>query len=148
MALFNVFWAENHLHIEIMWVGTGREWVAMGTIFYSHRCIFCRTISLPSFNSLRRHVKPSVWRFPKKVLCYRLWQNQTTESLGIWAGEASNIPISEKENNNLDQYLDTDNTSLGQQSLSQGCLLTLYSLRATCRFYSMSDDFTGQRETP
>ena len=23
MALFNVFWAENHLHIEIMCVGTG-----------------------------------------------------------------------------------------------------------------------------
>ena len=31
MAFFNVFWAENHLHIEIMWVGTGREGVAMGT---------------------------------------------------------------------------------------------------------------------
>ena len=30
MALFNVFWAENHLHIEIKWVGTGKEWVAMG----------------------------------------------------------------------------------------------------------------------
>ena len=23
--------AENHLHIEIKWVGTGKEWVAMGT---------------------------------------------------------------------------------------------------------------------
>ena len=31
MALFNVFWAENHLHIEIKWVGTGNECVAMGT---------------------------------------------------------------------------------------------------------------------
>ena len=31
MALFNVFQAENHLHIEIKWVWTGKEWVAMGT---------------------------------------------------------------------------------------------------------------------
>ena len=31
MALFNVFWAENHLHIEIKWVGAGKESVAMGT---------------------------------------------------------------------------------------------------------------------
>ena len=31
MALFNVFRAENHLHIEIKWVGTGKECVAMGT---------------------------------------------------------------------------------------------------------------------
>ena len=30
MALFNVFWAENHLHIEIKWVANGKEWVAMG----------------------------------------------------------------------------------------------------------------------
>ena len=28
-----VFWAENHKHIEIKWVGTGKEWVAMGTEF-------------------------------------------------------------------------------------------------------------------
>ena len=31
MTLFNVFRAENHLHIEIKSVGTGQEWVAMGT---------------------------------------------------------------------------------------------------------------------
>ena len=31
MALFNVFRAENHLHIEIKWVGTGIEYVVMGT---------------------------------------------------------------------------------------------------------------------
>ena len=31
MALFNVFRAENHLHVEIKWVGTGKECVAMGT---------------------------------------------------------------------------------------------------------------------
>ena len=63
MALFNVFQAENHLHIEIKWVGTGKECIAMGTkciiiilyntIIYSRRCVFCRTISLPSFNGLR-----------------------------------------------------------------------------------------------
>ena len=31
MALFNVFRAENHLQIEVKWVGTGKECVAMGT---------------------------------------------------------------------------------------------------------------------
>ena len=31
LALFNVFWAESHLHIEIKWVGTDIERVAMGT---------------------------------------------------------------------------------------------------------------------
>ena len=31
MALFNVFRAENHLHIEIKWVGTGIECVVIGT---------------------------------------------------------------------------------------------------------------------
>ena len=33
MALFNVFRAENHLHvhIEIKWVRTGKECIAMGT---------------------------------------------------------------------------------------------------------------------
>ena len=31
MALFNVFRAENHLHIEVKWVGTGKECVAKGT---------------------------------------------------------------------------------------------------------------------
>ena len=31
MALFKDFRAENHLHIEIKWVGTGKESVAMGT---------------------------------------------------------------------------------------------------------------------
>ena len=31
MALFNVFRAENHLHIEIKSVETGKERVAMGT---------------------------------------------------------------------------------------------------------------------
>ena len=31
MALFNVFRAENNLHIEIKWVGTGIECVVMGT---------------------------------------------------------------------------------------------------------------------
>ena len=34
MALFNVFWAENHQNIEIKWVETGKEWVAMGTEFF------------------------------------------------------------------------------------------------------------------
>ena len=34
MALFNVFWAENHQNIEIKWVQTGKEWVAMGTEFF------------------------------------------------------------------------------------------------------------------
>jgi len=33
MALFNVFWADNHQNIEIKWVGTGKEWVAMETEF-------------------------------------------------------------------------------------------------------------------
>ena len=31
MVLFDVFRVENHLHIEIKWVGTGKECVAMGT---------------------------------------------------------------------------------------------------------------------
>ena len=31
MALFNVFRAENDFHIEIKWVGTGKDRVAMGT---------------------------------------------------------------------------------------------------------------------
>ena len=31
MALFNVFRAEDHLRIEIKWVRTEKEWVAMGT---------------------------------------------------------------------------------------------------------------------
>jgi len=31
VASFNVFQAENHQHIEIKWLGTGKEWVAMGT---------------------------------------------------------------------------------------------------------------------
>lgn len=31
MALFDVFRAENHLHIKIKWMGTGKEGVAMGT---------------------------------------------------------------------------------------------------------------------
>ena len=31
MASYKVFRAENHLHIEIKWVGTGKEIVAMAT---------------------------------------------------------------------------------------------------------------------
>ena len=31
VASYNVFRAENHLHIEIKWVGTGKERVAMAT---------------------------------------------------------------------------------------------------------------------
>ena len=31
MTLCNIFQAENHLHVEIKSVGTGKEWVAMGT---------------------------------------------------------------------------------------------------------------------
>ena len=31
VAFFNVFPAEDHLHIEIKWVGTGKEWVPMET---------------------------------------------------------------------------------------------------------------------
>ena len=27
--------AENHWHIEIKWVGAGKEWVAMGTEFFN-----------------------------------------------------------------------------------------------------------------
>ena len=34
MALFNVFRAENHLHVKIKLVGTGNERVAMGTKFF------------------------------------------------------------------------------------------------------------------
>ena len=34
VALFNVFWAENHLDIEIKWVGTGKECVAMRTNWF------------------------------------------------------------------------------------------------------------------
>ena len=30
VAFFNVFPAEDHLHIEIKWVGTEKEWVSMG----------------------------------------------------------------------------------------------------------------------
>ena len=35
VVLLNVFWAENHLNIEIKLVGTGKEWVAMGTNFFT-----------------------------------------------------------------------------------------------------------------
>ena len=31
VASYNVFQAENHLHIEVKWVGTEKEWVAMAT---------------------------------------------------------------------------------------------------------------------
>ena len=31
MALFNVFQAENYFYIEIKWVGTGKDRVAMET---------------------------------------------------------------------------------------------------------------------
>ena len=34
VASFNVFRAEDHKHIEIKWVGTGKEWVVMVTKFY------------------------------------------------------------------------------------------------------------------
>ena len=34
MALFNIFRAENHQHIEIKWVGTGKELFAMGMDFF------------------------------------------------------------------------------------------------------------------
>ena len=34
MASFNVFLAENYKHIEIKWVGTGKESVAMETEFF------------------------------------------------------------------------------------------------------------------
>ena len=33
MVLFNVCQAENHIHTEIKWVGTGKELVAMETKF-------------------------------------------------------------------------------------------------------------------
>ena len=33
-GLVNIFKAENHQHIEIKWVGTGTELVAMGTEFF------------------------------------------------------------------------------------------------------------------
>ena len=45
--------AENHLHIEII---VGGDWKSVSyhgnKMFYSHRCVFCRTISLPSFSAL------------------------------------------------------------------------------------------------
>ena len=31
LSLFNAFQAENHLHVEIICEGNGKEWVAMGT---------------------------------------------------------------------------------------------------------------------
>ena len=31
VTLSNILGAENHKHIEIKWVGTGKEWVVMGT---------------------------------------------------------------------------------------------------------------------
>ena len=34
MASYKVFRAENHLHIEIKWVGTGKEIVAMATKWF------------------------------------------------------------------------------------------------------------------
>ena len=34
MASFNVSGTENHSHIEIKWVETGKEQVAMGTEFF------------------------------------------------------------------------------------------------------------------
>ena len=51
MALFNVFRAENHLHIEIKWEGTGKECIAMGTKCFIAVGVF--SVSLPSFNGLR-----------------------------------------------------------------------------------------------
>ena len=44
MALFNVFQAENHLDIEIKWVGTGKECVAMGTKCFIAVDVFCEEL--------------------------------------------------------------------------------------------------------
>ena len=35
MLIYAHFQAENHQHIEIKWVGTGKERVAMGTEFFT-----------------------------------------------------------------------------------------------------------------
>jgi len=35
MASFNLFRAENNKHIEIKWVGTGKESITMGTEYFS-----------------------------------------------------------------------------------------------------------------
>ena len=55
MALFNVFRAENYLHIEIKWVRTGKKCVAMGTKCFIAVGVFSveLLLSLPSFNGLR-----------------------------------------------------------------------------------------------
>ena len=41
VALFNIFRAENHLPIEIKWVGTGKECVPMGTKCFMTVGVFC-----------------------------------------------------------------------------------------------------------
>ena len=40
VAMLNILWAENHQHIEIKWVGTGKEWVAMGTELFTPLDVF------------------------------------------------------------------------------------------------------------
>ena len=53
MALFNVFGAENHLHIEIKSVGTGKELVTMGTkCFIAVGAFSVELLALPNFNVL------------------------------------------------------------------------------------------------
>ena len=58
VALFNILFFELKTtniwsHIEIKWVGTGKKMSCHGDIiFYSNRCVTCRTMSLPSFNGL------------------------------------------------------------------------------------------------
>ena len=42
VALFNVFRGENHLNIEIKWVGTGKECVAIGTKCFCPRRVLAQ----------------------------------------------------------------------------------------------------------
>ena len=52
--LISSFLSWKSLMFWINWVGTGKDWVAMGMsiIFYSCRCVACITISLSSYNCL------------------------------------------------------------------------------------------------
>ena len=44
LAWVSVFRAENHLHIEIKWVGTGKGWVAMATNCFIAFGVFSREL--------------------------------------------------------------------------------------------------------
>ena len=40
-----IFPSTKSLNVKIRLEGTGKEWVVMGTKFYSGRCVACRTIN-------------------------------------------------------------------------------------------------------